>query len=761
MRRLVVFALALLIVLAPVSQVHAASVQTYYVATNGNDANQGSQAQPWKTISKAAATAAAGDTVIIGAGTYPENVAFSKSGTSGSAITFQGQNPPKVVQTDKSNTSCLSSGNSCIRGLVTIDGSQVVLKNMEVTGPAANPGAIAGITVKGSNDIIAANFVHNTWKEGIAIKAGTSNDQLLNNNVMYGVVSGIYFDGQNHLIQGNTITHSVTRPPDGSKLSGSTDPDGIRFFGTGTVVRGNVIKDIYVDESPESDAPHQDCFQTWTNVNGITFDSNYCELENSTTYSDPMEKFMMVERPNNSTGTVTNLKVINNIFVSKSVNTLWTPIQIGNETCSSSYPIQNVTIDNNTFAHTGNDIGEFAVILRCANTVSIKNNAIYNFGDAAHSYIFQDKNNNVNVSIANNAVYNTSGIIPKGGAYPGDQLASTWMKSPLFVNIASGDFHLQTGSPLIDAGSDLSGIVDEDYSGTGRPQGSGYDIGAYEVGRPVTISGNVGESGVTLTYSNGGTKSVTSDGNGDYTIDVPTGWSGTVTPAKTYHTFYPQNMKYSGISADQAGQDYTFEISTFADVSTRYWAWPQIEEFYNTGITLGCGSEPVTFCPDRSVTRAEIAVFILRSLHVDALPYTASPDPANIGVFTDVPTTGKEWMEPWIEVFYGLGISNGCGTDPFRYCPERQVTRAEIAVFVLRAIHGTDYNPPAVSGSSFSDVPVAGKEWMMPWIEEYYKEGLTAGCKQTPTLQYCPERSVTRAEIAAFIDRSFGFSSQP
>jgi hypothetical protein len=47
--------------------------------------------------------------------------------------------------------------------------------------------------------------------------------------------------------------------------------------------------------------------------------------------------------------------------------------------------------------------------------------------------------------------------------------------------------------------------------------------------------------------------------------------------------------------------------------------------------------------------------------------------------------TGKEWMESWIDQFYREGITTGCGTGPLIYCPEREVTRAEMAVFITRA----------------------------------------------------------------------------
>ena len=61
----------------------------YYVnGVSGNDASPGTQAAPWKTIQKAANTLQAGDTVIVSAGTYPERVTITRSGTSGSMISY-------------------------------------------------------------------------------------------------------------------------------------------------------------------------------------------------------------------------------------------------------------------------------------------------------------------------------------------------------------------------------------------------------------------------------------------------------------------------------------------------------------------------------------------------------------------------------------------------------------------------------------------------------------------------------------------------
>ena len=61
---------------------------TYYVEKSGNDANPGSQSQPWLSIQKAANTAIAGDTVLIKAGTYNERVIVQNSGTANDYIVF-------------------------------------------------------------------------------------------------------------------------------------------------------------------------------------------------------------------------------------------------------------------------------------------------------------------------------------------------------------------------------------------------------------------------------------------------------------------------------------------------------------------------------------------------------------------------------------------------------------------------------------------------------------------------------------------------
>ena len=173
-------------------------------------------------------------------------------------------------------------------------------------------------------------------------------------------------------------------------------------------------------------------------------------------------------------------------------------------------------------------------------------------------------------------------------------------------------------------------------------------------------------------------------------------------------------------------------------VTGKEWMEPWVEAFYYDGITTGCGVNPLIYCPDNSVTRASMAVFILRAKHgADYVP------PAATHTFSDMPVAGKEWMEAWVDQLYAEGITSGCGVSPLTFCPENPVTWAAMAVFMLRALNGSSYTPPAAT-HNFSDVPVVGKGWMEPWVDEFYSWGITTGLRRSPLI-YCPEDSVTRA----------------
>ena len=142
-----------------------------------------------------------------------------------------------------------------------------------------------------------------------------------------------------------------------------------------------------------------------------------------------------------------------------------------------------------------------------------------------------------------------------------------------------------------------------------------------------------------------------------------------------------------------------------------------------------------------------MAVFLLRSL----LGPTYNPPLPTGTIFADVSV--DSFAAAWIEDLYARGITGGCLTDPLRYCPDANVTRAEMAVFLLKTLLGKDYVPPPATGTIFADV--SADAFAAAWIEDLYNRGITAGCLTDP-LRYCPDRPVSRGEMAAFLVRTFG-----
>ena len=188
--------------------------------------------------------------------------------------------------------------------------------------------------------------------------------------------------------------------------------------------------------------------------------------------------------------------------------------------------------------------------------------------------------------------------------------------------------------------------------------------------------------------------------------------------------------------------DVAWSTPVFDDVSSDFWAADYISSLLNSGITGGCSITPFNYCPGITVTRDQMAVFLLRGEHGSA--YT--PPPATGTMFSDVPST--HWAAAWIEQLANEGITGGCG--PSAYCPSTPVTRDQMAVFLLRGEHGGSYTPPPATGTMFADVP--STHWAAAWIEQLANEGITGGCGSG---NYCPATPVTRDQMAVFLVRAF------
>jgi hypothetical protein len=188
-------------------------------------------------------------------------------------------------------------------------------------------------------------------------------------------------------------------------------------------------------------------------------------------------------------------------------------------------------------------------------------------------------------------------------------------------------------------------------------------------------------------------------------------------------------------------QNYIGLHRVFNDVPDGHSFQRHILAIYNSGVTSGCGTS--TYCPNSTTTRAQMAVFLLRSEEGDIY----SPPACVTPTFNDVPCSNP--FAKWIEELAGRGITAGCGGG--NYCPNNPVTRAQMAVFLLKTAEGSGYSPPACVTPTFNDVPCSNP--FAKWIEELASRGITAGCGGG---NYCPNAPVTRGQMAVFLVKTFG-----
>jgi hypothetical protein len=181
-------------------------------------------------------------------------------------------------------------------------------------------------------------------------------------------------------------------------------------------------------------------------------------------------------------------------------------------------------------------------------------------------------------------------------------------------------------------------------------------------------------------------------------------------------------------------------LSIFSDVQSSSPLWPFIQGLYAAEITSGCS--PGLFCPNNVVTRDQMAVFLL--VAKEGAGY--SPPACVTQVFADVPCSSP--FAPWVNELAARGVTSGCGGG--NYCPATQVTRDQMAVFLLVTLEGSGYSPPACVTPSFSDVPCSSP--FAKWVNEVAARGVTSGCGGS---NYCPASAVTRGQMAVFLTTAF------
>ncbi len=182
--------------------------------------------------------------------------------------------------------------------------------------------------------------------------------------------------------------------------------------------------------------------------------------------------------------------------------------------------------------------------------------------------------------------------------------------------------------------------------------------------------------------------------------------------------------------------------TAFEDVADgSYYAEP-VAALAGDGVFSGTLCEE-GFCPGEAIDRKTMAVWVVRVLD------GADPPAVPQARFDDI--DADSFHAPFVERMHQLGVTSGCG-DGSGFCPQDNVTRAQMAVFVSRAFKLPDGPDP-----DFADVPADA--WYAAEVARLAASGVTRGCGDGSG--FCPHDNVTRAQMATFLVRALGENVAP
>jgi parallel beta-helix repeat protein len=402
-------------------------LRTFYVSTSGNNANPGTDAQPWRTLQHAAGRVAAGDLVIVRPGNYA-GFELTTDGTSANPIEFRADagvvvNVPETVRNQHG---------------INLEGANwIVIQGFTVTGmPRAGIRAVLNhhVTIRG-NTLDSNGY----W----GVLTGFSDDVLIENNVTSRsqVEHGIYVSnsGDRPTIRNN---HVWGNRANGIHMNGDVSLGGDGII-SGALVERNLIHD---NGAAGGSGINCDGVQSSRFLNNVLY--------------------------NNHAGGITLYRIdaggsaVNNLVAHNTI------LQASDGRWAIN--ITNASTGNRVF----NNILYNAHSFRGSITVSADSRPglLSDYNVVMNRFSTDDGNSRITLAQWQAATgQDTHSII----AVPAD----------LFVNVPANDYHLSATSPARDAGTTLAEVT-QDRDGAPRPQGSGVDIGAYEFrAGPTTVTG--------------------------------------------------------------------------------------------------------------------------------------------------------------------------------------------------------------------------------------------------------------------------------
>jgi|SRR5690554_5063831 len=393
---------------------------TYYVSPYGSNSNSGlSINDAFQTLQHAADIVGPGDSVIVLEGTYA-GFDLRTNGTENSPIVFKAENKNVII--NQKNPVINDGINIESAGWVVIDGFTVINQ------PRAGIRIVTSDFVTIKNNICSDNY---RW----GIFTGFTDDILIENNICSGSEDehGIYVSNSsdrpkilnNHCFNNNAC---------GIHMNGDISMGGDGII-SNAVVAGNII---HSNGTGGGSAINMDGVQESYIYNNLIY--------NNFATGIAMYKIDGAEGSKNN-------KVFNNTIVSPS-NTRWNILVVNGSTGNTLY--NNILINNHNFR----------------GSISIDESSLENFVSdyniLENRLSNDDGNSNISLSEWQVLGYDLHSVIADD-------------EEEIFMDHTSGDFHLLPNSQPVNFGTSLvASIVLTDIENVLRPQGSGYDAGAFE-----------------------------------------------------------------------------------------------------------------------------------------------------------------------------------------------------------------------------------------------------------------------------------------
>jgi hypothetical protein len=398
---------------------------TYYVSPTGNDSYPGTLSQPFKTIQHAANIIAPGDQVQIRSGTYNEQVIVSKTNTSGNYFTFSAY-PGETV---------------------TIDGTGI------------KPNSWGGLFEIRSNyvKIIGLHLINSYWFGFYMSDSVKASHIIIQNNTTYSTKSsGIYANSASYItVDGNDIQQANK----GGCSQECITLESVTNFevsnnqvhnGTGWSESCKGGEGIDVKVSSSNGSVHHNKVYDLPGEVGIYIDGYSGSLHDVSVYNNSSSAPDGIVVSTEQGGQASNVNIFNNLVYNNEYAGIWITDWMGGakEGAKGNIQILNNTIYN--AAGVGLKVSAKKYI-STSSLITINNNLLYKNGSGISA----------------------SGQVSQNNNFVGDpKFVSTDPNNTDFLKLSST-------SPAIDFGIPTF-APSNDYAGINRPQGNGYDAGAYE-----------------------------------------------------------------------------------------------------------------------------------------------------------------------------------------------------------------------------------------------------------------------------------------